>query len=244
MPISGPRPDALSVAKPEANVDPATVAFEEERQPDSAHTRYIQRLAAGVKPNRWRAAAGAHSAVDALAQQLRLRTSIEQAESNLASGRFITESSAGDPKEAAPYWQQADAALNSAEAIQQRFKLRTHTRVTESLEAFWRAGLRSMHRRSTSTGGQAVRGDTLTSESAEQVSLGGGGVSRGASHLETPPGFDRANYSCLFKRIYRALMEVWDEEDAEACIEEDWMHDTRGGNTLSRALCYLVAISP
>lgn len=41
-------------------------------------------------------------------------------------------------------------------------------------------------------------------------------------------------YAQLFRRVYRLVIEEYDDEDVEASISEDWLNDTRGLSSLHR----------
>lgn len=41
--------------------------------------------------------------------------------------------------------------------------------------------------------------------------------------------------AALFSRLYRVVLEDYDEEDANRSIKEDWGNDSKGEDTLDRA---------
>ena len=98
----------------------------------------------------------------------------------------------------------ADLRVNSAESIQARLGLRSHPLVTEALEGWWNAAVRSMR--------------------LEREEL---------PELPSPPSLDEAQYTIIMKKIFKAMVERWDEEEAATTAGEDWEHDRRGQNNLS-----------
>ncbi len=102
----------------------------------------------------------------------------------------------------------ADLQINSPESVQARLGLRTHPVVLEALESWWDTALRSM-----------------ASEQREASKLGSSGVA--------PRELNRSQYMLIMRKIFKAMMNEWDEGDAMATAEEDWEHDRRGMDTLS-----------
>ena len=58
--------------------------------------------------------------------------------------------------------------------------------------------------------------------SAAQSSVQGGGDGSRVEHLS------RDDYCAMCIRIYRAMLENYDEDEARESAEADWEHDTRG----------------
>ena len=49
-----------------------------------------------------------------------------------------------------------------------------------------------------------------------------------------PEELQRRDYLTLWRLLYRALVEQWDESEAQACAEEDWRVDVQGEAALER----------
>ena len=47
---------------------------------------------------------------------------------------------------------------------------------------------------------------------------------------------EKRGYTMMMRKIYRVVIEEYDEEDATACAEEDWEKDAKGETTLSREM--------
>ena len=50
-----------------------------------------------------------------------------------------------------------------------------------------------------------------------------------------PEELQRRDYLTLWRLLYRALVETWDESEAQACAEEDWRVDVQGEAALERS---------
>ena len=55
-----------------------------------------------------------------------------------------------------------------------------------------------------------------------------------ASGCEHSDSLHYEGYAKLFRRVYRLMIEEYDEADVEASISEDWLDDTRGLSSLHR----------
>ena len=106
--------------------------------------------------------------------------------------------------EGAAIWQQGDDALYTDDAMRQRAAVRHNPEVLEYLHLWWTTALNSMKR-------------------SNAKALGGG-----------EPRLSKQYYVVMMKKMYKAMIEEYDEEDAEECAEEDWEHDAGGADTLSR----------
>ena len=88
-------------------------------------------------------------------------------------------------------------------ATQRRLNLRTHPKVTEALEAWWSAAIRS----STPVWRSALEESHATGE---------------------PPQLNQEQYTVALKKIFKAMSEEYDDDDAEDTAEEEWEHDRKG----------------
>ena len=111
------------------------------------------------------------------------------------------------------FWQQGDAELSTHENMCARESLSRAPAVIEALEAFWNVEvtMNFVWSQPIEDGGRA--------KAAERV----------AKKLVTREGFD-----ALYLRVYKVLLEAWDEADARESIADDWATDTQGTPGLSR----------
>ena len=107
--------------------------------------------------------------------------------------------------EGAAIWQQGDDALYTDDAMRQRAAVRHNPEVLEYLHLWWTTALNSMKR-----------------SKAKAVGAVG------------EPRLSKQYYVVMMKKMYKAMIEEYDEEDAGECAEEDWEHDAGGADTLSR----------
>ena len=54
-----------------------------------------------------------------------------------------------------------------------------------------------------------------------------------------PATMRRSQYILASRKMYKALHEIWDSEDAQASAEEDWERDSEGKPGLDRARFYI-----
>jgi len=98
-----------------------------------------------------------------------------------------------------PFWQQADAHLNTDDAKLERNALRDHPAVKMALVPWWN-----------------------TSKRCGDIPL---------THADR---LARSDYKGLCIRMYRALIDVWDDEEAFTTAEEDCEEDCRGLSFITR----------
>lgn len=102
--------------------------------------------------------------------------------------------------EAVAFWQQGSLELNTHEAFEERFVLRTQPKLESALQLWWETALR------TET---AHTGNDLPSES--------------------PAVLHKIGYFLCLNPIYKALMDEYDLDEALVAIQEDWDKDVNGG---------------
>ena len=140
-------------------------------------------------------------ALAAKIQQSRAKAAVNQA---VASGTVITTTGADD--EAVAFWQQGDLELNTREALQERFQLRTRPAIEAALQLWWEAALRTED----------------AHEAAQMVVMG--------NQLgDSPAALHYHGYFLCLNPIYKALMDEYDPDEAESAIQEDWEKDVEGG---------------
>lgn len=146
--------------------------------------------------------------------------------------------------------------LYSPDAMCRRRALRDHAHVLEVMEAFWTTALRSNARdrqrqRLPPSTGVVLVSEARTDECCKHGALalppkppnkplGIRARDLAAMRYARPCSYEmlrmpsragspaRTGYVLLFRRVYRLLIEHWDEHDATATVEEDWANDTSG----------------
>ena len=122
-------------------------------------------------------------------------------------------------EEGAAIWQQGDLTLYTEENVRQRAAVRQHAEVLELLHRWWSTALRSMHLEKS-----------FADMVAQPSKVGDDGI---VEHE-----LSKSHYVSMMKKMYRVMIEEYDEEDAEECAKEDWEKDVRGGTALGReAFC-------
>ena len=130
----------------------------------------------------------------------------QQGAALIESNAVVSEVSAASDLEGVGWAQQASLELNAEAEWNQRLALRYVRVVRDVLEAFWQAALTSEHMRRISE----LADDTL------------------------PTSVSKAMYAHLYRRVYKALMESYEAAECEETIEEDWTHDSRGEESITR----------
>ena len=102
-----------------------------------------------------------------------------------------------------------DLKINSPESVQRRMDLRTHPLVVEALDAWWQTAESSME---------------------EQYKAAPAGVKPRVGELQ------QEQYVIIMRKISKALLEKYDEEEADATAREDWESDRRGHDFLDAEL--------
>jgi hypothetical protein len=128
---------------------------------------------------------------------------------------------AAPEKQAAPeklqYWDQGDALLYEKDALARRIALRRHPLVRGALHRWWETALRSVQ---TGTAGRRP---------AKGEADGAGGE---VQVTRIKPW----QYRLVMHKVYKALVEEWNPEAADACALEDWERDSKGGEDMTREL--------
>jgi len=110
--------------------------------------------------------------------------------------------------EGAALWQQGDESLYTDDAVRKRAAVRHHPEVLEFLQIWWMTALNSIK-----SSGQAA-------------------------DAAAEPALNKQQYVSMMKKMYRVMIEDYDDDDATECAEEDWDKDAHGGAELKReAFC-------
>ena len=125
------------------------------------------------------------------------------------------------------YHLQADEAVNTREAFAQRAALRTDPTVVKGLHRFWLVAQLSVRRPELCDVAGETQGDGL----AVKVRAAGAGASgeppalskEEAADVLAIESLDEGGYAMMMRRVYRVLLEEWDEDDAAAAIAEDYL---------------------
>ena len=184
------------------------VAASDAREYSPGHCNYLAKLRTGVRVG----GVSGKGVIGSLLADTRVKHAAAAAERAMASGAVVHEVQSGAEIASLEYWQQGDASLNTSEALRARFALRSHAGVVEALQLFWQAALRSV--------------TTTTTTTTDQ-----GEAAAAAVHA---PALGFEGYSMLLRRVYKALMDEWDEADADKCILDDWRNDAKGKSEIGR----------
>lgn len=141
---------------------------------------------------------------------IRVEAKVAEAQLIESGGSVVTQVSSGQVNELETlHWtQQGDSSLATREKFAERLKLRHAPRVQEVLHAFWTAAVRSQ-------GGSA---------SAELFSF---------TLLDAKLGFE--GFHALFTRVYAALLDDYDAEEAAGSIFDDFIADAKGNDHLTNS---------
>lgn len=104
-------------------------------------------------------------------------------------------------------WQQGDPTMDTATNLRRRMNLRHEPLVVAALGVWWSTACHSID------------------SACHRVPLGGA----------APRLLRRADYFKMSRKIYKAMIEQWDEADAEAAAVVDWDADRRGAEELDAA---------
>ena len=104
-----------------------------------------------------------------------------------------------------PYWQQGDEEMNTTDALTKRHELRDDPGVVAALELWWQTTKRSME----------------TEDPGKQ-------------HSEDQ-SLDHDQYVLMSKKIYKAMIEDFDEAEALKEAEADWNKDSCGLDRMGKA---------
>ena len=105
------------------------------------------------------------------------------------------------------FWQQGDASLYTDDNVKKRTKLRHSADCVEVLEAFWRVAKSSAWSRE---------------EKCENGSRG------------SEESVKKEAYTELYLRVHKTLLEAFSLDEALSDVQNDWLADARGGNSLTR----------
>ena len=111
--------------------------------------------------------------------------------------------------EEVPLWQQGDISMYGTFTLGTRSKLRTNPLIIAAIDLWWEVVLASLH-------AQGQLGAEVTATDRLQATV------------------DKAEYVRIGRCLFKALMPVWDEADAQLSAEDDWEQDAKGEPTIDR----------
>ena len=137
-------------------------------------------------------------------------------------------------------WQQGDASMYEASAVEQRYANREHPDVVEQLENWWKI----VKRFEAGLSDDAAELDTLhTDEQARSSAV----IHKLFAKRNVVADFSKAlagrsqlskhSYCEMYVRVSKALLEddePWDEEEARQLVEAAWTSDARGKPSMTR----------
>ena len=117
--------------------------------------------------------------------------------------------SVNTPGRQIPLWQQGDTSMYGTFKLGTRAKLRTNPLIIAAIDAWWEVVLASLQ-------AQGQLGAEVTATDRLQATV------------------DKAEYVRIGRCLFKALMPVWDEADAQLSAEDDWEQDAKGEPTIDR----------
>ena len=117
--------------------------------------------------------------------------------------------SVNTPGRQIPLWQQGDTSMYGTFKLGTRAKLRTNPLIIAAIDAWWEVVLASLQ-------AQGQLGAEVTATDRLQATV------------------DKAEYVRIGRCLFKALMPVWDEADAQLSAEDDWEQDAKGESTIDR----------
>ena len=111
--------------------------------------------------------------------------------------------------EEVPLWQQGDISMYGTFTLGTRSKLRTNPLIIAAIDLWWEVVLASLH-------AQGQLGAEVTATDRLQATV------------------DKAEYVRIGRCLFKALMPVWDEAEAQLSAEDDWEQDAKGKPAIDR----------
>ena len=122
------------------------------------------------------------------------------------AGDVVTEVTEADE---VPLWQQGDMSMYGTFTLGTRAKLRTNPLIVAAIDLWWEVVLASLQ-------AQGQLGAEVTATDRLQATV------------------DKAEYVRIGRCLFKALMPVWDEAEAQLSAEDDWEQDAKGKHTIDR----------
>ena len=117
--------------------------------------------------------------------------------------------SVNTPGRQIPLWQQGDTSMCGTFKLGTRAKLRTNPLIIAAIDAWWEVVLASLQ-------AQGQLGAEVTATDRLQATV------------------DKAEYVRIGRCLFKALMPVWDEAEAQLSAEDDWEQDAKGKPAIDR----------
>lgn len=122
-----------------------------------------------------------------------------------ADGQVVTVINEGEGGASdVPYWLQADPSLNNPDMMRKRFALRNSTMVLAALGRWW----------------STIMHSASPFDAPKIGAFGERGLARGG-------------YDLVFLKVFRCMLEEFDESEAKRTLDEDWLADSEGCEVLS-----------
>lgn len=148
---------------------------------------------------------------------IRVRDAVQDAARIVMEGSVITKVGASGEvasrADGKAWASQGDEALSTRTKFEERFKLRHASKVNEVLHAFWVACVRSS-------------GRTLAEQRQRKAM-----ASETPGLLDVQIGFNE--YHALYSRVFKTLLDDYDEETARAVIQADFDRDAKGDEVIT-----------
>ena len=141
---------------------------------------------------------------------VRVNRAADEAAVLVSQGAVVTSVASEAEVDGNEKWRQGDATLATRTKFEQRFRLRHAPVVNNVLHVFWTSAVRS-------SGGADTRSMHSGSPGLLDVNL----------------RFE--HYFELFSRVFRILIDDYDEDDARSTIEDDFRNDSKGDDVLTNS---------
>ena len=156
-----------------------------------------------------------------------------------ANANVITDIGPGGSADNVEYWKQGSTDMYTQDALQLRAMAREDSQVRHWLQTWWltahRSSVKERARRKNRTRAQSPNSKGSKKRSAANVPDGGADIDVSAHEIV------KAQYVVMMKKLYKVMIEEYDEDDAIACAEEDWETDAKGAASLNReAFCHAI----
>lgn len=130
---------------------------------------------------------------------------------SVSSADAVTTVTTLEETESVPYYLQGNTDLHSEEMIDARLKLRHAPQVLEVLHVWWQTAQCSLRAHKSDENGAPRR---MTDEGAY---------------------LSKERYMLMSTKLYRALVDEWDEADCLSTAEQEWEHDADGDDRMCQA---------
>ena len=183
----------------------------------SGHVGYLDKLRSGLQAHR--SAARQHQANKAFRM---IKREQQQAAISVSTGSVVVERDIVEAE--VHYSRQGDLSMSTLESLAQRAALRQDPLIIGELHRWWEAAMHSVQH-SKARSGQVL--------SAATSGPKGCALTSDAMQNAMSQELDKQGYMVMMRRVYRHLMDDYDEGEIDQSICDDWEQDCRGAGILA-----------